>query len=229
MSSLQPIPDRLASLEAAVARLTADLDRARTRLAQQVLPLAAWPARTVEPDDGYPPPGSIELPIVAQALAVTGEPGEQTLTPSDRWSTGRVETALSRVGWLPPDLPVWVVHDRRRYVIVEAPAELHGVAVNQLAAAEWRAEYYSEQCDRYTLGRGLVQIWRQVGLEPELDGARPYYHAQTYADGSPVLMYWTNTSDAVAVDKFLTAHRNADNDWIVTVEPCDLSCTPGYA
>ena len=51
------------------------------------------------------------------------------------------------------------------------------------------------------------------------------YAMQRYSNDDPVTMQWTNISDqAVTANKLLIATRNADNDWMVTVEPCGGIC-----
>lgn len=116
--------------------------------------------------------------------------------------------AISPMGWLPPDTRVEVVYDGTNHRIVRAPTVLHGVSTGGITAADWNG------ADEYGLGTGTVQIWRRTSAGT--------YEPQAYEDSDPVEMDWYNTSDvAVGASKFLTAEINADNEWIVDVEPCD--------
>ena len=140
--------------------------------------------------------------------------------PRKAWpdrSAHPVITAISPVGWLPPLCRVAVAWDGRRYRIIRWPIVLHGVSSGGITAAAWVAGYTSD-CEAMSLGSGSVQIWRKDGSS---------YKPQEYEGGGPVAMIWKNTADAaVAATKFLTAEVNADNDWIVDIEPCNGKCPP---
>jgi hypothetical protein len=211
MTSLQPTPDRLAALESRLLRVETELLASRRRRAELVASTPLWPAWTVEPDSGYPAYGtSIELPIVTASCKIVSD----ELVETHRWSTEFQELAISRIGWLPPGVRVWVTHYRGRYLIVEGPTVLHGRATTSISAASWVSG-----CEQLETGSGTVHLY-------DLDGSGrdvPQY----YEDGTTaVTMTWRNTSALVAGNKLLTALRDVRNRWIVVIEPCDLACTP---
>lgn len=171
------------------------------------------PARTSEVYAGglysYPASPADYLPIVFTDHAVSGT----TTTWTDRSSTA-IASAISPFGWLPPELDVWVAYDGRRWRIIRIPPLLHGVASTELSAAAW-----ASGCATYTFGYGNVQIWRQ-------NGTSGVYAAQEYADGDPVLLPVKNLGTGeVEADTMLMLGINADNEWVVMVEPCDGACT----
>lgn len=220
MPSLPRDPlDRLASAEQRLAVAESQLEATRRRNAEHTTPRELFPARTIErtttsttttsggetsstssttTTTGYPPCCDVvQLPIVTQGLAIV----DDELIETDRW-TQQLSLGLSRIGWLPPDLDVWVVHDRERFVIVGAPEHLHGVACCEIPAAVRTDDH------EWELSCGQVAVFRKTGDQ---------YEPQRYADGTPVLMDWCNAHPdaAVPAGPLLTAHQNAESVWVI--------------
>lgn len=249
MSSLLPHADRLASLEQRCQRMESHLAASRRHTAERNRHGVLWVARTVEPDlpttttsggggetttttsggggaatRAYPeppPPGEENqphwLPIVTLEL------DDDTEDTEDRWGTAKTELAYCPFGWLPPGVRVWVTHDRRRYVVCQAPEELLGVPVEPGLAGVTctdSGEGYDPcavgGCRQFTLGAGDVHIWQRKTVSSADD---PIYEPQYYRDDEPVLMPWQNVAGPVRGARLQRARRNAYNDWLVVVEP----------
>jgi len=181
-------------------------------------------ARTAEESGGYyPTQPSGELPIVFLDCVLAGD--SEDLDYTARSANAQVR-ALSPVGWLPPDVEVEVTLQGSLYRIVRAPATLVGKCTADIAAADgWvsgSGYYYTgATCDEYEVSRNTVQIFRKVSGY----GLTDAYVQQRYSNNDAVTMQWANISDlAVTANKLLIATRNADNDWMVTVEPCGGIC-----
>lgn len=184
------------------------------------MPFDVRPAITAEESDGYYPTQPYdELPVIFEDVRLVD--GVNTYTDFSSDATQRV---LSPFGWLPPSCRVDVVQQSGAWRIVRGPVELHGVASANISAAEWLEadvdDYlYPSDCGRYQLGSGTVHVWRRIAGEDGL------YEPQYYSDDTAVTMTLYNQADqAVSANKFLTGNINADNEWIVTVEPCDGEC-----
>lgn len=170
-----------------------------------------------ESGHGYVSTSRVDLPIIFHTWEEVD--GVLTLTPQSTYALYR---AVSPYGWLPPGVPVDVIMQNDRYLILRPPAMLHGVAASEIPTAEWGEDYpyvEGDACTEYTFGQSsYVQIWHLV------DGV---YVPQEYSNGDPVTMTWYNQSAAVSPYKLLTAAINTKNEWVVIVEPCELECDPG--
>lgn len=202
--------DRIAELESRVKAAEEELVWTRRRNAELQTAIMLRPGVTAETEDTPPYPayaaGEADLPVITQDVHELGT----VATWSDRYSTPLI-TAASRV-WYPPGCPVEIAHDGKRWRIVRGPALLHGVASTDIGTAAWNTP-----CTEYTLGSATVQVWAKSGS---------VYVPQEYSDSNPVEMAFHNVSAAVSSCKLLVAQLNADGEWIVTVEPCELECCP---
>jgi hypothetical protein len=201
--------DRLAELEGTVARLEAALALYRQQ-GVRATPRHVWPARTAEPEsDPYPDWPCDTLPIIFADLA--------SLPAADLDWTDRSEypgtTALSPIGWLPPDTEVEVCWDGRGYRLVRWPVLLLGLVVDGFDGAVWT------DCSQLTLASGDLLMFRQ--------DSRGIWVPAKYKDDSDVTMTAYSTSDETTpADKLVTMAPAASNEWHLILEPCGGSCTP---
>jgi len=202
--------DRLAQLEELVETMRQDLHQLRRRGASVVHPPPVRWVRTAETAAGYPAIGQVELPIMFldAAVAVGGE----SITTTNGSANARI-TAVSRFGWLPPELDCEAVWDGVHWRIISTPPLIHGYLDTELEAAEWNYD-----CDEYTLGGSEnLHVYR-------LDDYTGTYQPQYYSSGSEVYLPVKNSADAVAENKLLTVGINSDGEWTVIVESCSVSC-----
>jgi hypothetical protein len=228
--------DRLASLEQQVQTLRSDAAGNRRRGPEAVARRDPWPAVTAEwstvtstttsttttsggeatpapydPYLSYPEWGDPDadlLPVKFRAWELDDDDEEVTWT--DRSPEPRVK-AVSPVGWLPPDTPVEVAYDGQRYQICESPHHLHGIACCQIPAATLTGH-------TWTLGRGTVAVVRET--------SPGVYEPQRWVDGTAVTMEFCNAEPvAIAAGDVLTAHQNADLEWIARRDANGTSIT----
>ncbi len=218
--------DRIAELEAAVARLEAAAAASRAARDERNRPLNIRLAITAEESDGYyPTQPAGELPIKFVDASCASGCTVATLTDRSAETSTR---AISPVGWLPPLCYVEVAEQPKgehRWRIVRAPVTLVGKAATDIPAADgWvsgaGAYYAGAVCDEYEVGRNTVQIFRKVtggGLTDD-------YALQRYSNDDAVTMEWANISEVVTANKLLIATIDPDNQWLVIVEPCGNIC-----
>jgi len=205
--------DRIAELEARMKTAEEELIWTRRRNAELQTAVLIRPGVTAETGDdpSYPAyaAGEADLPVITQDVHDVGSLAAWT----DRYTTPLI-AAATRI-WYPPGCPVEIAHDGKRWRIVRGPSLLHGVASTAIGTAAWNVD-----CDEYTLGSATIQVWYKSGS---------VYVPQEYSDSDPVEMTFKNVSAAVESCKLLVAQDNADGEWVVTVEPCELECCPeGY-
>lgn len=215
---MQPI-DRLADLETGLSAVNRALVSRSDRRPQLATFLQTWPAETREAYDGtysYPGPtdtDSDQLPVVTLGAELVAG----AVTWTDR-SEHPVITAWSPVGWLPPGTRVEIGWDGRRYRIVRAPTRLHGRNAAAISSAGWGSYLgYSDACRQLTMGTGTIHVF----TESSAGVLVPQY----YQGGAAVEMPVYNTSQAVTANKLLTVDQDRHNRWVVTIEPCSLSCS----
>jgi len=202
--------DRVAELESRLASAEKELSYTRRRWAEGQTAILTRPAITAETEDdpSYPAyaAGEADLPVITLDPHELGTPAAW----DERMEHPEI-TAASRI-WYPPGCPVEIAYDGLRWRIVRGPSLLHGVASSAIPTAAWNVD-----CDEYTLGSATVQVWHKSGS---------VYVPQEYSDNDPVEMTFKNVSAAVESCKLLVAQDNADGEWVVTVEPCELECCP---